>query len=1033
MVDDLQLLLDRIAAGAPTEADLATLRRALSVGGEPDVIQVGKYNVRIDEGREVQIGDRHFHGPGADAILAALRELVGELRQERAAGPPPQPGVLSPDDAVALVAAQLGRPLDDGERQEALRYGQAVGFKAAALQRVARRVAAGGAWPPLQNGEPAPYVGLRTFQERDAPLFYGRDRLVDELLAKAAAWPFLAVVGPSGSGKSSVVRAGLIPRVRSGGLPDAGRWTVAMFRPGPRPLDALAVALARAQGAAAGGADGGAPPLQQVAALRQALETNPRALLLAADLLAGDDGQGGLLLVIDQFEELWTLAPADEAGRQRFVAQERDPLVSQLLTAAEAASSSVVKVIVTLRSDFQHRTSELPALAGLVDAHIVRVYAMSRPELLQAIQEPAWEAGGDLEPGLAEELAARVADAPGALPLLGFTLFELWKRRDAQGLLTWAAYRGLGGVEGALALRADAVLQDHYAGPALESLRHTLLRLVQPGENVATSRRRVPLETLTSREAPARAVQALLQPLVEERLVTTGRDDVSGQDYVEISHEALIASWPTLAHWIEDASADLRFGRSLEEAAADWQAHAASPDYLWGGLRLANAESWQARARPLLSGREEEFLAASQAAEQARQQEARRQQELALELADTRAQQAEAQAAAQAERARQAEAQAQAAARRARRLRRLTVALGLVLLVPLLFAVQWLRARLSPWQLVAGFPVDSVAALAEAPAAASANAWRYCVGTFNVGLACSFSGERWNVQQEGFPVGEPGVRLSPTLPGDVRGIVDIAYDPLAPGRLYVAASKGGVLRSDDGGRQWQRLAGADPIGEAFDLTVAGETLLALPADALSCASDTGLYASRDGGATWQALGAESGLPQGIYAAYLAADGSLAYAGGRDGLFVSQPDQPGAWQQQAGFGRICDIAAVPGSPDAVYVAEAAGSGGRLLRYRPGQAPELLAELRNQPQVIAPHPDPASPIIAYVLHTWHNLTYGVSEVRADGTVRSLGGRPGWGAPFSVAYDLLAVRPPNGNRTAIWLWLGHSDGLVRYNQQD
>ncbi len=971
MTDDIQLLLDRLAAGTHTEADLATLRRVLSLSGEHDVVQVGKYNVRIDEGQDVQIGDRHFHGPGADAILGALRELVSELRQEHVTGPAEPAKVLTPEGALTLVQAQFGRPLDDGEQQVALRYGKAVGFKRQALERAARRVARGGAWPPLQNGELAPYVGLRTFQERDAALFYGRNRLVDELLPKVAEWPFLAVLGPSGSGKSSVVRAGLIPRLRGGSVAGSGRWLVSVLRPGVRPLDALAVALVLAQGASEGGE---APPLQRVLEMRQALAANPRALLLAADLLRGDDLQRKLLLVVDQFEELWTLAPADEAARARYVAQERDLLVNQLLAAAQAADSPV-KVIVTLRSDFQHRTLEHPALASMVDGHIVRVYAMNREELAQAIQEPAWEAGGDLESGLAEELANGVAGQPGALPLLGFTLFELWKRRDAQGLMRWAAYRTLGGVEGALAVRADAVVQDHYAGQALEALRHMLLRLVQPGVGPAGGRRRVPIENLAPKGVSPGEAQALLQPLVDERLVTTGRDDVTGTDYVEISHEALIAAWPTLAHWIEDAREDLRFGLNLEEAAAEWQALSANPDYLWGGLRLANAEAWLARAQPSLSAREDQFLAASQAAERARQQEAQRQQEMALELANARTQ--------------RAEEKARVEARRARRLRRLAVVLGLVLLAPLLLAVQWLRGQTSPWQPVAGFPRDSVAALAAAPAGTSANAWNYCVGTHNIGLACSFSGERWNVQQEGFPLGDAAAGHAGTLPGDVRGILDIAYDPLIQGRLYVSASGGGVFRSDDGGRQWQRLGSAGLPSSVSDLVVAGDTLLALPGNARSCANETALYGSHDGGASWQALSPGSDLPQGLYAAYLAADGSKAYVGGQDGLYSSQPGQTWEWQRQDGFGRICDIAGVPGSSDAVYVVEAGGPGGRLLRYHPGQAPQLLAEFRDQPQVIAPHPDPASTIAAYVLLTWHDFTYRVIEVRQDGTVRSLGG--------------------------------------------
>jgi hypothetical protein len=440
-----------------------------------------------------------------------------------------------------------------------------------------------------------PYLGLLTFQEQDADRFFGRDTLVADLVERAGRAPFLAVLGASGSGKSSVVRAGLVPMLKGGALPGSERWRYVTLRPGPRPLDALAIELTKLQGG----------DLAAVLALSQQLASSDRALLLTAGMLLDRATGQRLVLVVDQAEELWTLAPTEPEAQAVFVHDQQRPFIQHLLTAI-AAPDAPLLVVLTMRADFLHRAAEQPDLAHAIGEHDVIVSPMSAAELRDAIVRPAEVAGGQFESGLVDELIEQTLGRVGALPLLEYTLQELWKRREPDGSLTWMAYRALGGIEGALAARADAILAERYKPEQQDDLRRLLLRLVQPGEGAADTRRRVPLDDLVPVGSSADAVQALLQPLTDERLlvVTTPTDQampqaVSAQppvvggpsSVVELSHEALIRAWPTFGRWIADARADLRFQLQLEDAAIEWQGSGENADLLWSGLRLAQAEA----------------------------------------------------------------------------------------------------------------------------------------------------------------------------------------------------------------------------------------------------------------------------------------------------------------------------------------------------------------------------------------------------------------------------------------------------------
>lgn len=445
----------------------------------------------------------------------------------------------------------------------------------------------------------APYVGLASFQEESAGLFFGRDALVAELIERVEHGAFLAVLGASGSGKSSLVRAGLLPALKGGALAASAAWRYLVLKPGARPLDALAAELTKLQ----------AGDLHSALHLAEQLANNPRALLLAADLLLDRQQGQRLVLVVDQLEELWTLASPGGAGQQ--------PAFLQQLAAAQATPDSPVLTIATMRADFLHRVAEQPALARAISANNLIVGPLARDELRDAIERPAELAGCGFEPGLAGELIEQVHGQAGALPLLEYTLLQLWKARQPDGTMTWEAFRALGGVEGALAAQADELLKRHYAEAQLERLRGVLVRLVQPGQ--PDTRKRVPLDELLPAGMAPDELRALLRPLIDERLLTSASDPAGGAELIELTHEALITAWPTLGRWLQQAGADLRFQSQLADAAKEWHAGARNAGLLWSGLRLSNAEEWLVRATPQLSEREQAFLAASQAQQRERQ------------------------------------------------------------------------------------------------------------------------------------------------------------------------------------------------------------------------------------------------------------------------------------------------------------------------------------------------------------------------------------------------------------------------------
>jgi hypothetical protein len=451
-----------------------------------------------------------------------------------------------------------------------------------------------------------PYRGLQVFEEEHAPFFFGREAATEWLVDDLRGSRFLAVIGPSGSGKSSLVRAGLVPALRRDDLPGSETWPLCVFRPGHRPLESLAVALIQLTSPA----DDPTAPLQ----LMDALAADQRQLHLTTRLaLADAPADRTIALVVDQFEEIFTLC-RDEGQRVAFIDN---------LLYASAIEGGRALVVLTMRADFYGKCAAYPDLAARVTDHQMLVSPMEEEEeLRQAIERPARLVGLEFEGGLVETLLRDVQAEPGVLPLLQHTLLELWERREGRHL-TFAAYREIGGIQGAVAHRAESIYADFDAVQQAIT-RRVMLRLTQPGEGTEDTRRRAQKGELLPAGEQAEITEAVIQTLADARLVTTARDMATGEEQVDVSHEALIRGWPRLREWIDEDRAGLRIHRRLTEVAQEWERHSHDESYLHRGARLAEAQEWIETHAGDLNPLERAFLEASVDDQEARRIAARR-------------------------------------------------------------------------------------------------------------------------------------------------------------------------------------------------------------------------------------------------------------------------------------------------------------------------------------------------------------------------------------------------------------------------
>lgn len=421
----------------------------------------------------------------------------------------------------------------------------------------------------LPAGE-CPYKGLSAYQTEDASYFCGREALTDELLRRLQLQDVLVVGGPSGSGKSSLVRAGLIPALHSGSLPGSEQWKIQLLTPGPDPNARL------------------------------------NTLLDSVD-------QMQTLWIVDQFEELFTLVAPTE----------RTEFINSLAALTEKLDSQN-KVVIVVRADFYAECARETWLAKGISNNQLLVGPMSASELRQAIAEPARRCGYFLERGLIEAILEQAGSESGALPLVAHSLVETWVRRDGN-TLTLDGFQAAGGVVGAISQSADAVYQHKLDDTERQQARHLMLRLVVPGSGTPDTRRVLLRSEITSTDPEQSIDPSVIKVLTDARLLSI--DDQS----VQIAHEALLHRWPRLRDWIEESREDLWVRQKISRAAVEWELEQRDPDFLYRGTPLLTAYEWFEKNPGLLSQLEQDFLDTSQrssnerkAAEQKRETRSRR-------------------------------------------------------------------------------------------------------------------------------------------------------------------------------------------------------------------------------------------------------------------------------------------------------------------------------------------------------------------------------------------------------------------------
>ncbi|MET7637187.1 WD40 repeat domain-containing protein [Streptomyces sp. NPDC005438] len=408
---------------------------------------------------------------------------------------------------------------------------------------------------PREEGDqiPPPYLGLSRFEPKDSDLFFGREQLVDQLHELTRRFPFTAVFGPSGSGKSSLLRAGLIPRLREGNGEGPRPARVRILTPGAHPM-------------------------------------------ARRERLVPDEAPGPTYVLVDQFEELFTLC--QDPG-------ERADFIEALLSAGQPDSR--LRVVIAVRADFLGQCAQHAGLTEVLQRATLLTGPMNREELQRAVVQPAIARGFQVQRSLTQRVIREVEDEPGALPLMSHAMLETWRHRRGH-MLTETAYDATGGLHGAIAKTAEKV----YAGfspEEAEQARRVLLRLVAPGDGTPDTRRptdRAELGAELDRGGPGQTT-TVVDRLVEARLLTL--DD----GVVDLAHEALITAWPRLRGWIDSERDRLRLHRQLTQAARDWETLDQDPGALYRGSRLASAREAfpEEISERELTPSEREFLRAS--------------------------------------------------------------------------------------------------------------------------------------------------------------------------------------------------------------------------------------------------------------------------------------------------------------------------------------------------------------------------------------------------------------------------------------
>jgi WD40 repeat protein/serine/threonine protein kinase len=513
--------------------------------------------------------------PAADvySATAILWQLITRQR-------PPEPHAVV--DNLSIAPAGWREVLETGMAIDPrTRFSSIEGWRAAIHDVLAKEASESERDTPTKPqlfAKSCPYKGLAAYQPEDAHRFYGREVLIDELVRRLQLQKVLIVGGPSGSGKSSLVRAGLIPAIKAGAIMGSESWRIVLLTPGRDPMAELHFQLGRAL------PDGtrSSVPLED-------LMVRPS---LARHLGQADGADRPIIICIDQFEELFTLAPGAQKSK----------LIEALSAMTDPAHSSV-RLVIAVRADFYATCAQVPWLAERITDNQVLVGPMTDAELRRAITEPARRAGLHLERGLVDAVISEAGQEVGALPLVAHALVETWMRRKGS-TMTLEGFRAAGGVAGAISQTADLTFEHRFDEIEKAASKRLFLRLVTPGDGT-TDARRILARSEIDHDPGAKVLHNVVEGLTEARLLTVS--DAT----VQIAHEALLRTWPRLRNWIEESRDNLRTRQRISRAAEEWLAESRDQDRLYRGTPLLSALDWMEKNADQFGDLERSFIEAS--------------------------------------------------------------------------------------------------------------------------------------------------------------------------------------------------------------------------------------------------------------------------------------------------------------------------------------------------------------------------------------------------------------------------------------
>ena len=491
------------------------------------------------------------------------------------------------EQSIAIGSIDIG-----GDASGNITIGHTIGYSAEQVSVLIKQIAT--TFQPKKFDGRCPYKGLDVFEEEDAELFFGREKLVKDLVNRVKDSRTVFITGPSGSGKSSLARAGLIHALKQGAVKETHSegWLYATMKPGREPINTLARTMA-----------GLVMSTNAEDEIRTKALNDETIFARWCEIALKDGRDKRVVLFIDQFEEVFTQISKEEV-RIAFL---------NLLTHAATVENGRVILFFAMRSDFVSNCATYPKLNALLNQEFVQIGAMGPDELVSAIAQPALRVGLRIDPDLIAQIINDMQGEPGSLPLMQFALKDLFDSQQEKGsiiALTLNDYLQRGGIRKSLERHADKT----FAGFDLqerELARSIFTGLIEIGRGTQDTRRTANFDELVPASIQAEQIESIVRKLADARLITT--DEIAGKDTVTISHEKLIDAWPWLKKLVNENRDVIALQNEIASDAKEWDDHKKDASYLYTGGRLVNAREKLKTKKLILSGTAQEFIQAGQA------------------------------------------------------------------------------------------------------------------------------------------------------------------------------------------------------------------------------------------------------------------------------------------------------------------------------------------------------------------------------------------------------------------------------------